>query len=549
MKIKSDILNAVVYILLIPIFLFIAYISAIYPMCGDDFRFSFSCVTHERIASFSEALQSQLHHYIYGLGRFVVHLLTQWFLSFDRIWFVIANTLCYILSTLLISKVTARRFHACHWLIVALTLWIILPHTGCTVFTVTGSFNYLWCVLFNSIFLYFLFSDKKSFNIAAIFVAFVAGHAHEAVALGIWVSIVAYYLLSGKKSSLFIAAIVIYILGFASNALAPSTLVRIEKSTSSEQLTFLQLLLRYASNSFKTLMQLIKSNDIGIVISSLLTLITLGGCIFIKVRKIKSKWLLPTGCFLLGAFISLMLNIYTGVLYSRAFFGFCVMAYIAFLMMAFNNEGRYSKHICSIILLCSLCLSVKEVHETIGAVDLFNKRYAYIETEAKKGAHIIPEHELWNSKLISSKYVESYGISSNILANVDEARMWGVEAFSVFPRSMYEFLRTYEYVFNMMVAGETINVGGLTFVCTGEQPLSACRSYYIDYSQTAMSKYIPSKLREIYLKNAAKRLVTEDTPIFRLKDKYYTYCHRSGNASKLIITYPGKTLEIALPSS
>lgn len=540
--------NVIAYILLFFAFLFIAYVSSIYPICGDDFRFSFSCATHERVTSFSEALQSQVYHYFHGIGRFVVHLLAQWFLSFERIWFVVANTICYILSTLLISNLAGRRYNVYNWLIVTLTLWIIIPHTGCTVFTEVGSFNYLWCVLFNAVFLSLLFSEKKGCNITAIFVALVAGHAHESLALGILACIIAYCLLSKKKNLLFVVAIVVYIIGFASNALAPSTLARIDSATVSEQLTFFQMFLRYAANSLKVITSLIKNNDIGVVISFLLALITLFSWCFFKIRKNKSNWLFLTGCFLLGCFFSLILNVYTGVVYSRAFFGFCVISYGAFLIMAFNYEGRYHKLICSILTICSLILFVKEAHEAIDVVDVFKKRYSYIEKEAQKGLSIIPEHELWGGKYSSSKYVEAFGLSPNIYGNVEEARFWAVNDFSVFDKRVYELIMGNESVLHGMKEGEVNTVGDITIVCTGERPLTVSRSFWIDYSTKSKARYIPRQLSEIFIKNTPKRFVTENIAIFRLHDRYYAYCQKSASESKLVIKYRSKTLEIELPS-
>lgn len=548
MKKKLIYFNIIAYILLIFAFLFIAYVTYIYPICGDDFRFTFSCVNYERITSFDEALQSQMYHYFHGIGRFVVHLLAQWFLSFDRIWFVIANTICYILSTLLISNLAGRRYNVYNWLIVALTLWIIIPHTGCTVFSVVGSFNYLWSLLFNAVFLVLLFSEKKSYNISAIFVALVAGHAHESLALGILVSITAYYFLSRKKNILFIIAIVIYVVGFAFNALAPSTLARIENTTGSEQLTLIQSLLRYASNLLKVVSAIIKSNDIGVIISLLLSLITLFSALFIKIRKIKSKWLFLTGCFLLGSFFSIILNIYTGVGYSRSFFCFCVISYVAFLSMCFNYEGRNHKLILGILSLCSLFLFVKEAHEAVAVVDVFKKRYSYIEQEAKKGLSIIPEYEFWEDKYRTSKYVEVFGLSSNILGNVEEARLWEVDDFSVFDKGGYGLILENESVLNGMKEGEVKTVGNITIVCTGGRPLTARRIFWADNSKKSKLKYIPRQLSEIFVKNTPKRLVKETIIVFRLNDKFYTYCQKSTSESKLVIEYFGKKLEVELPS-
>ncbi|MBR2145581.1 MAG: hypothetical protein IJ956_08580, partial [Akkermansia sp.] len=204
-----------------------------------------------------------------------------------------------------------------------------------------------------------------------------------------------------------------------------------------------------------------------------------------------------------------------------------------------------SKFICVILTLGSLSIAAHEIPECIRMVDLLEQRYSYIEREARKGATIIPEYEL-RDICRSSKYVESFGLSTNIQASVEESRFWGTRSFSVFPRNQYNLLTANKSMLLSMREGEQRILGDITVVCTGERPVKSEHIYFVDYSRTATSLIVPQNLRQLYMQYATERKLTVTTLIFQLHDKYYTYFNNSNSGGKLIITYPNRTLEIEL---
>ena len=540
---KNHILPLFAILVMIVIFAFIAYFTISTPLCGDDMRFLFSCRTGERLRTFTDALDSQIYHYFNGLGRFFVHLLTQIFLIFDKVWFDIANTFCYILTTLLIALFCGRTFNLYKWLIVALTFWIVMPHTGCTIFTVTGSFNYLWSVLFNVALLLLLFSEKRCNIVVILFVSLLAGHAHEAIAVGMIVSLILYNIFSQKKSIITIVATIIYIIGFITNAFAPSTLNRIDQSTGIESYTIMAYILKFSSHTFKLCLAFVENGDIGLFISLFMALVTLCVCLMCKFRHIKSKWLLPTTCLLIGCFMSLSLNVYTAVLYSRAFFGFNIMAYLAFLFMVFNLKEDIEKYILSILTMCSVVLASIEIPKAHKSIDLFSKRYTYIENEAKKGIDIIPEHELWQ-ECCFSKYVEAFGIGAHVGVNYEEAKYWKTDEFSVFPRDMYNLVINNKHVLLDMGKGEYRYFSkNVVIICLENKPKTVKNVYVHNYKQSKISKLLPNAVVQIYADKVKERTLIADAPVFHLSGKYFAYCVLKSSSDTFIVEYPDKSLE------
>jgi len=84
-------------------------LSTIFPLCSDDFSYSYVCGGEERVEGVVEIIRSQCHHYCVWGGRFFVHCIAQFFLMFDKAVFNIANTLCYILRKLLTNDIVDRH--------------------------------------------------------------------------------------------------------------------------------------------------------------------------------------------------------------------------------------------------------------------------------------------------------------------------------------------------------------------------------------------------------------------------------------------------------
>lgn len=120
------------------------------PLYADDYSYSFSLSTGERIESISQIIDSQIVHYQNINGRSITHTLAQIFLLIGDDVFNFTNTLFYLVLLYLIY------FHACgsfkNFSIVkfsmsAMLLFLSCPAFGQSFLWITGAANYLYGIL------------------------------------------------------------------------------------------------------------------------------------------------------------------------------------------------------------------------------------------------------------------------------------------------------------------------------------------------------------------------------------------------------------------
>ena len=120
------------------------------PLYADDYTYSFSFSTWERITSVSQIPNSQIAHYSSTNGRIVTHSLAQLFLLAGDGVFNIINTIAYLFLIYLIY------YHACGTLkkisvfrlsIIAMLLFLSCPAFGQSFLWITGAANYLYGIL------------------------------------------------------------------------------------------------------------------------------------------------------------------------------------------------------------------------------------------------------------------------------------------------------------------------------------------------------------------------------------------------------------------
>lgn len=117
------------------------------PLMMDDYDYSFSWATGERIGGVTDVLASQAAHYRLWGGRSVVHALAQFFLSMDKRVFNAANTLMYLLLLLEIYALARPKSRKWCWEILLLAhafLFTGVPFFGTVFLWLTGACNYLW---------------------------------------------------------------------------------------------------------------------------------------------------------------------------------------------------------------------------------------------------------------------------------------------------------------------------------------------------------------------------------------------------------------------
>ncbi len=122
------------------------YLNHLHPLCADDFWYSF--VIGEgwnRVDCFSEVVRSQIAHWGCINGRVWAHGIVQSLLMFDKGYFNIANTLCYIAVCFLLGRlVFSDRNSLMKTAMVSLSFWLLMPHPGSSLLWLDGAVNYLW---------------------------------------------------------------------------------------------------------------------------------------------------------------------------------------------------------------------------------------------------------------------------------------------------------------------------------------------------------------------------------------------------------------------
>ena len=117
------------------------------PLMMDDYDYSFSWATGQRLAGIRDILASQAAHYRFWGGRSVVHFLTQLFLYLGKPVFNLANTAMYLLLLLEMAALAGKRGQGCDWrmpLIAHALMLLAVPFFGTVFLWLDGACNYLW---------------------------------------------------------------------------------------------------------------------------------------------------------------------------------------------------------------------------------------------------------------------------------------------------------------------------------------------------------------------------------------------------------------------
>ena len=120
------------------------------PMFADDYSYSFSFLTKERITSIRQILPSQIAHYHNVNGRIVTHTLAQFFLMMEEAAFDIVNAVATLALLFLIyfhACGTFRNFSISRFSIIAMLLFLETPDFGQSFLWTTGAANYQYGIL------------------------------------------------------------------------------------------------------------------------------------------------------------------------------------------------------------------------------------------------------------------------------------------------------------------------------------------------------------------------------------------------------------------
>lgn len=236
---KKNALCAVFLLALIGAGMFLLNVHT--PLMMDDYDYSFSWYTGERLAGISDILASQVVHYQIWGGRSVVHFFAQLFLYLGKPFFNAANALMYLLLLMEIVYLGAKRKVRWDWrfvLIAHVLLFFATPFFGVVFLWLDGACNYLWGTVLALVPLLIAKSEREagffdagvSRGWLALPLCFLAGWTNENTACGV---LAACFLLMlwdacrGRKVRAWrIAAFAAQMLGVAVMLLAPGNYAR-----------------------------------------------------------------------------------------------------------------------------------------------------------------------------------------------------------------------------------------------------------------------------------------------------------------------------------
>lgn len=327
------------------------------PLMMDDYDYSFSWATGERLAGLGDIAASQAAHYRLWGGRSVVHFLTQLFLYLGKPAFNLANTAMYLLLLLEMTALAGKRGRDCDWrmLLIAHALMLLaVPFFGTVFLWLDGACNYLWGTVLALAPLVIVKSEREGGFFDAGFyrgwialpACFLAGWTNENTACGVLAAVLLLTLwdrLKGRKVRAWRwAALAAQALGVAVMLLAPGNFARAGEA--SQRGMVMELFYRFAVTTYCLL------RYAGI--PALLTVLALLAARR-KGTSVRTEWL----CVLLGAaLLSAYALVGSPQISDRSFTAVLVLAATALLAVLSDLKPRPDRRSLPAIAALAVCI-------------------------------------------------------------------------------------------------------------------------------------------------------------------------------------------------
>ena len=222
------------------VFFALLTLNCLTPYVADDYTFSFSYATGQRLTGLFSVLESQWYHYFHWSGRFIIKCLAQGFTLLPKGVFNVLNAAVYTGLGLVLHRLALgqrRRYDPAVLALVYLSLWMVSPVFGQTNLWMCGSVNYLWATFFCAaallpygLYLRRPFAARRWLAPACLAAGLVAGWASENTSAGLLVALVlslGFFLWRDKKAPLWAwLGLLGALAGFALLILAPGNYQR-----------------------------------------------------------------------------------------------------------------------------------------------------------------------------------------------------------------------------------------------------------------------------------------------------------------------------------
>ena len=323
---------------------------------SDDILYSFIYQTPNRIRSLYDIYVSQVYHYLHINGRFIVHYIVQLFCGILGIKaYHACNTLVFLFFIFSVYIYIRKNVQESPALlsIILLMMFFFLPVWGLTMIgCVSSGVNYLWCGLFNMLFVLLYDKERNLKKIRSLmwYVVFfifavIVGSLQESFSVGIAAYLFCYYTFNYK---LFKGAVVPLVIGYLFGCflliIAPGNFDRFEQTQN------------HASYFLKIL-----SNSMSVIIgqNALLLLIITIIILWVKKRDMLLRLLKEQQLLVCVIFFNTFFASFIAYTSSRQLFCVSLFAIIILILLLYNLAIDYIlKYKSHIIVLSSIFLLI-----------------------------------------------------------------------------------------------------------------------------------------------------------------------------------------------
>jgi|GEM_PF-4743018 len=413
-------------------------------LSADDYKYHFifndsieNELTSKRVQNISDVVKSQYNHYFVHSGRVFVHFIVQcFFITENKIWFDVANTLVFGLFIFLLYELTKPEKNKnvfFSYLLIVVSVWWLLPSPAYCLLWISGSLNYLWSAVFLLIFLLFLFQkwELPASNVNSVLYflsAFFAASTHELVGIPVSLALITsillnYLTLRGKNAFLIVG----FLLGALFECASPGNLIRFTQDS---------------TNSF-SLIKILRTCYVilGLYRNWILPLlfVFIVSC-FIGIKKfIQQINILHRLLFVSTAFSFLFLMLVEECP-QRSFFYLSLLLIIVAISILNNHSAFLSLTGFRIFLLLSFVAIVVEFFVTYPKIvydhDNFEKQKKQIETS---NGQFIEAYKPVSDRFILSESTYRPGFYPDYWVNLVISKFYNKELLICLPQNIYAY--------------------------------------------------------------------------------------------------------------